>query len=297
MFAENNVNGVSCDANGDVHCEETHTLTNATVTAYQEAYVQKVIDTLNDIDGYIYEISNEPGFDSVVWQNHVAEVVSTYGLQGGRQSHPIWMSHWGTHSRQPPSNDYLYNNPHVHIVALAGLEFETNPPHNEANKSVNVWFHDTDHGGKNGNGIVTVDWPWKSLTRGISPLLLDCPFDVCRREPDSERPLIKRAMAQSLAYANKINLKAMTVETGTSIIESGYGLYEACAEYLMYMPADGSHSINLSSCQSDRSFAVEFFEPLTATTTTGETVAGGRVQAFNPAGSNPMVVYLKATQR
>ena len=121
-------------------------------------------------------------------------------------------------------------------------------------------------------------------------------YIYCRREPDSDRPLIRRAMAQALAYANKINLAAMTIETGRGIIESGYGLYEVCAEYLMYMPTDGSHSINLSSCQPDRSFAVEFFEPLTGTTSSGETVLGGTIQAFNPAGSNPMVVYLKARQ-
>jgi hypothetical protein len=101
-------------------------------------------------------------------------------------------------------------------------------------------------------------------------------------------------MAQALAYANKINLRAMTIETGRAIIDSGYGLYEVCAEYLMYMPTDGSHSINLSSCESDRSFAVEFFEPLTGTTTTGEPVSGGAVYSWNPPGPNPMVVHLKA---
>jgi hypothetical protein len=101
-------------------------------------------------------------------------------------------------------------------------------------------------------------------------------------------------MAQTLTYANKINLKAMTVETGRSVIDSGYGLYEPCVEYLMYMPADGSHSINLSSCQPDHSFAVEFFEPLSGTTTSGGTVLGGAVHSFNPPGSHPMVVHVKA---
>lgn len=236
---------------------------------------------------------NETGFDTVPWQNHVAETVSNYENQEGRQRHPIWMSHWGNGAGQIPSNDYLFDNGHVQIIAPAGREYETTTPHNHGNERVNVVFHDTDHGGRDGNGIVDVEWPWKSLTRGVSPLLLDCPFDVCKREPDSERPLIRRAMAQTLTYANKINLKAMTVETGTSIIDSGYGLYESCVEYLMYMPDDGSHRINLNSCQPDHSFAVEFFEPFTGTTTSGETVSGGAVHGFNPPGSNPMVVHLK----
>ena len=102
-------------------------------------------------------------------------------------------------------------------------------------------------------------------------------------------------MAQTLTYANRINLKAMAVETGTSIIDSGYGLYEACSEYLMYMPADGTNSIHLESCNPGDAFSVEYFEPSTGTTTSGGTVAGGAARSFNPPGSNPMVVYLKAT--
>jgi hypothetical protein len=293
MLAGNNINGVSCDTNSDAHCEETHTLADATITSYQDAYVRKVIDALNDIDGYIYEIVNETGFDNVTWQNRVADLIIQYELQDGRQSHPIWMSHWGAASRQPPSNRYLFENAHVHIVAPAGREYETNPPHNHGNKRVNVVFHDTDHAGY-GNGVVTVDWPWKAFTRGISPLYLDCPHGYCRREPDSDRPLIRRAMAQTLAFANRINLKDMTVATGYKIIDSSYGLYQTCAEYLMYMPKDGRNKINLESCKPEDFFSVEYFEPKTGATISGGRVRGGATRSFDPPGSNPMVVYLKS---
>ena len=298
MSAANNVNGVSCDANFNARCEETHTLADSAITSYQDAYVKKVIDTLNDIDGYIYEIVNEAGPNTVSWQNHVADMISAYERENGRQHHPIWMSPWytATGGQRYSSNDYLYNNTRVQIVAptsvSGGENFVGNPPANQANKGVNVWFHDTDHG-----EVVNVEWPWKAFTRGISPLYLDCPIVFCVREPDAIRPLIRRAMAQTLTYANRINLKAMVVESGRSIIDSGYGLYETCAEYLMYMPADGRHTINLGSCGPSQLFAVELFEPLTGTTTSGDTVQGGTVHTFNTAGSNPLVVYLKSTQR
>jgi hypothetical protein len=296
MHAANNVNGLSCDANSNALCEETHTLTNPDITSHQDAYVQKVIDTLNDIDGYIYEIVNEPGANNTLpWKNHIADVLSAYELQSGRQRHPIWMSPWyeGTGGQRYSSNEYLYDNGHVHIVGPktvdGGENFVSNPPANGANKNVNVWFNDSDH-----ESIVTADWPWKVFTRGLSPLYLDCPFAVCHREPDATRPLIRRAMAQTLTYANKINLKAMTVETGRSILDSGYGLYEVCTEYLMYMPADGSHTINLAACGPDQSFTVDLFDPFTGATTTSGTVPGGTVATFNPSGSNPMVVHLKS---
>jgi hypothetical protein len=296
MMAENNINGVSCDVNADTHCEETHSLTNETLTAYQTAYVKKVIDTLNDIDGYIYEIANESTADSVSWQNYIADLITTYESTDGRQRHPVWMTPWYSPPQSYSSNDYLYNNSHVHIVtptSVPGLEdFVGHPTANQANKNVNVWFHDSDHG-----EVVNVDWPWKAFTRGISPLYLDCPIAFCTREPDSLRPLIMKAMAQTLRYAKKINLRAMTVESGRSIIGSGYGLYQSCAEYLMYMPTAGSHTINLGSCGPDQSFTVELFEPLTGETTFSGTVQGSTVHTFNTAGSNTLVVYLQSTQK
>jgi hypothetical protein len=297
MFGGNNVNGISAEKNGDGLLREVHTLDYPEITAYQDAYIKKMVDTLNDIDGYIYEIANEAHVESVPWKNHVAQVVRDYEFLEGRQSHPIWMSAVGFLSEQPPSNDYLYNNPHVDIVAPSSVEashvFETHPPANQANKTVNVWFHDTDHVGSKGRAV-TESWPWKSFTRGISPLYVDCPFDFCRREPDSIRPLIRTAMAQTLAYAKKINLKAMTVESGTSIIDSGYGLYETCAEYLMYMPAGGTNSINLGPCTPENTFVVEYFEPTSGITSSGGTVAGGAARSFDPPGNNPMVIHLKS---
>jgi hypothetical protein len=295
MLAGNNINGVSCDVNADAHCEETHTLMNETITGYQRAYVQKVVDTLNDIDGYIYEIANESTANSLSWQNYVANFISTYESTDGRQSHPIWMTPWYSPPQPYSSNDYLYHNSHVQIVAPTSVpgreDFVGNPTANQANKSVNVWLHDSDHG-----EVVNVDWPWKAFTRGVSPLYLDCPTAVCTREPDYLRPLIMKAMAQTLVYAKKINLKAMTVESNRSTIGSGYGLYQSCVEYLMYMPADGTHTINLGSCGSDQSFTVELFEPLTGAASSGGTISGGTTHAFNPDGVNPMVVYLKSTK-
>ena len=55
----NNVNGIDGDPNGDGKGLEVHALASPAVTAIQEAYVRKVIDTVNDLDNVLYEISNE----------------------------------------------------------------------------------------------------------------------------------------------------------------------------------------------------------------------------------------------
>ena len=86
----------------------------------------------------------------------------------------------------------------------------------------------------------------------------------------------------------------MTVATGYKIIDSSYGLYQTCAEYLMYMPKDEKNKINLESCKPEDLFSVEYFEPKTGVTISGGTVRGGATRSFDPPGSNPMVVYLKS---
>ena len=59
MHAQNNINGIDGDANGDGKGFETLTLQQPEVTAIQEACIKKVIHTVNDLDNVLYEISNE----------------------------------------------------------------------------------------------------------------------------------------------------------------------------------------------------------------------------------------------
>ena len=46
----NNINNINGDLNNDGQGSETHTLANSNITLIQEAYVKKVIDTVNDLD-------------------------------------------------------------------------------------------------------------------------------------------------------------------------------------------------------------------------------------------------------
>ena len=56
---ENNLNGVDGDLNGDGEGTEVHTLENPAITALQETYVRKVVNTVNDLDNVLWEICNE----------------------------------------------------------------------------------------------------------------------------------------------------------------------------------------------------------------------------------------------
>jgi hypothetical protein len=64
----NNVNGINGDSDGDGRGLESHTLEIPAIIALQEAYVRKVVDTVNDLGNVLYEIANESGNYSTNWQ-------------------------------------------------------------------------------------------------------------------------------------------------------------------------------------------------------------------------------------
>jgi hypothetical protein len=280
-YTGNNVNGVNADTNMDGRVDEAHTLAKgvagANITAFQDAYIMKMIDTLNDIDGFIWEIANEGNAATLAWQNHIANVVAAYERTGGRQTHLIMMSPYGA----PNAN--LLMNTHVQLVAgscdTPGI-YITNPPASDGSK---VLFFDTDHS-STGCGSADIAWPWKSFTRAIHPIALD------GREDTATRIAIKAAMAQTLRYANRMNLKAMVPETGTTIFSSGYGLSEACSEYLMFQPSAATDRIDLTDC-AGQSFSVEYLDPATGAVTTDTDVNGGESCQFTAGAMR--VVYLK----
>jgi hypothetical protein len=91
FHAPNNVNGVEGDLNGDGRGLEYNTLipddAGRRVREIQEAYVRKVIDTVNDLDNVLYEICNEAHGDSTEWQYHLIRFVKDYESRQPKQ-HP-----------------------------------------------------------------------------------------------------------------------------------------------------------------------------------------------------------------
>ena len=72
----NNINGIDGDVDGDRRVIETHTRRVPAVNAIQEAYVRKVIDTVNDLDNMLYEIANEDGEYSIERQYQMIRTIN-----------------------------------------------------------------------------------------------------------------------------------------------------------------------------------------------------------------------------
>ena len=82
--AGNNVNGIS---DGGGTGSMTMTSPNA-ITDIQDAFVRKAIDTLNDLDNVLWEISEEAPSNTTFWQNHMIALIHSYEASKPSQ-HPV----------------------------------------------------------------------------------------------------------------------------------------------------------------------------------------------------------------
>ena len=230
--AANNINGINGDTNNDNSGEEVHELGNGPLTALQEAYVKKVLDTLNDLDNVLYEISNESHGDATEWQNHMVDFIKEYESSKPKQ-HAVGMTvEWpgGNNQELFASNaDWISPN-----------EYQ-DPPAADGSKVIIV---DTDHiWGIGGDR----QWVWKSFTRGLNPIFMDgydgAGYGVGGAGFDFDDPVwvsLRRNMGYTRSYAERINLAAMTPRG--DLCSTDYCLANPAtsgAEYLVYLPDGG----------------------------------------------------------
>ena len=164
LHRANNVNGIDGDPDGDGEGAEVHTLKIPAVTAIQEAYVAKVIETVNGLDNVLYEISNEsaPTITNTAWQHHFINFIRTTEGRMPKQ-HPIGMTvQW-----PKGSNHVLYDSPADWISPGPEGGYDTDPPSASRSKVV---LNDSDHLWGNGG---SANWVWMSFTRGLNPIFMD----------------------------------------------------------------------------------------------------------------------------
>jgi hypothetical protein len=279
---QNNINGIDGDVNHNGMGEEVHTIQNSAITSLQEAYVRKVIDTINDLDNVLYEISNESPSNSQDWQYHMITFVKEYEAQKPKQ-HPVGM----TVEYPDGDNAELFASPADWISPNDYFD----PPESDGNK---VIIADTDHiWGIGGDR----QWVWKSFTRGINPIFMDCyNSNYCEGENPNNPTWVslRLNMGYTLAYANRVDLTAM-IPHG-DLCSSGYCLANPIgerAEYLVYLPNGGSVDVDLS--ESLVNLSVEWFDPQNGTTVNAPTVTGGGTQSFFSPFSSDAVLYLHST--
>lgn len=285
--AANNIQGIEADRDGDGMGMEVHELGNEKVTALQEAYVRKVIDTVNDLDNVLYEISNENHPQSTQWQYHMIRFIKQYE-KGKPKQHPVGM----TFQFKGGSNKTLFESPADWVSpnpeAGGGFEYKKNPPVAEGKKVV---ISDTDHLWGLGGDVA---WVWKTFLRGHNPIFMDPygreTFGKTRLDCDP----IRKNLGYVLDYSRRVDLAVMSPHL--KIASSGYCLAsagESRPAYLVFLPEGGKVNVDLTGTKAK--LAVEWFDPASGKATAGDAVMGGASAELTAPFPGPAVLFIQAS--
>lgn len=291
FHSDNNINGVGGNANN------LHTLHDDEFVEFQEAYVQKVIDTVNDLDNVLYEIGNELVDNTINWQHHMIDFIHDYEASKPKQ-HPVGMTSTGSSGTGSPliTNAELLASPADWIAphVESGQDYAQNPP---AATGAKVIVSDTDHLVGvicTPNADLARAWAWRSFTRGLHLLWMEATQNVipgvsdsCQNTNNPAYGPVRRAMGDTRLYAERMDLAAMTPRS--DLTSTSYALANPGIEYLVFQPGSGLLTVNLVQ----GSYDYEWFNPATSLVVeTGTFSAGDGTRQFTPPFNGAAVLYL-----
>ena len=275
----NNVNGIAIE--GDDFSGRVHQFGNRAVNDLQAAYIERVVDTVNEFDNVLYEVINEGG--QKVWDWWVVETVRARE-RGKPKQHPIGITGHGVERLAS-----MLSSPADWISPGRGDGYAEDPPA-WVDEHAKVSLIDTDHIWGVGG---TANWVWKSFLRGHNPIFMD-PYDgsILGTPGDPQWEPVRAAMGRARRLADRINLAAM--KPSYRIASTNYCLVAPGTEYLAYLPQGGSTIIDLSAAKGD--LAVEWIDPATERTMAAPRVAGGASREFTAPFAGAALVRLRVVR-
>jgi Family of unknown function (DUF6298) len=296
MNPDNNVNNISDNPvvqNGKAL--DFYSLRCPQLLAHQQAYIHKILGTLNDLDNVLYEVCNEVPFrqEAFDWMEHIARYVHAVEAQMPKQ-HPVGITAEGGDQ----DNESLFNTCADWISPSNGPNFEYryNPPDGAGRKVV---VNDTDH--LWGHGC-EVPWVWKSFTRGLNVLFMD-PWQRIPGEmgyyqdgnvSTNQRYYYKyddmrRNMGYARSFALKVHLNHCIPHN--ELCTSGYCLANPGQEYVCFFPAGGSDGVNLWGHRGR--FKVQWSDPANGKTVEGGVIEGDTRHALAAPFRGMAVLFLQ----
>lgn len=277
--ATNNINGIDGDPNHDGQGWETH-VAGATpgVWEYQKAYLRKLLDTLNDLDNVLYEVSNEdPDASMQQWQYDVINYVHQYEKTKPKQ-HPVGMTQlWAWEIK-----DMLWKSPADWISPALD---RNDPAPADGSKVV---LADSDHVGS-GNPI-DPDFVWRLFLRGHNVLGMEhnkAGIGSLEQGDFRDGPG-DLAQGDARRWALRLPLEAM--QPDQTVSSTKFCLARAGREYLVFQPNSGGFEVNLPK----GTYSVEWFNPVTRATQSGPLVTvEDRPYRFSPPFEGLALLHLK----
>lgn len=236
-------------------------LNDSRVRERQAAYIRKVVDTVNDLDNVLYEVTNEGGNKD--WDCWVVWTVQEHEKTKPKQ-HPVGITGYGSES-----NDEMLASP-ADWVSLGSKDWpdlKTDPRAVDGRST--CWTPTTS----------SVSAATRVGLERLSPRSQRSLHGPLRRSDPQWAPVLagqrvgvrdpaapRRVMGQTRRIAERMNLAAMTPHP--DLASSGYCLADPGKGYLIYLPEDGEITVDLSAAAGK--FKVEWGHPIEGTVTRAE---------------------------
>ncbi|GIW92863.1 MAG: hypothetical protein KatS3mg110_0904 [Pirellulaceae bacterium] len=270
----NNIQGINADSNGDGNGVEFYSLTDPKITALQESYIRKVVDTVHDLDNVLFEVINEGGEPN--WNAWVVRTVQEYERTLGKQ-HPVGLT---GHGGQDLPGMMRTSCQWVSPGRRDG--YGDDPPAWNGDRPSLL---DTDHVYGIGG---SVGWVWKAFTRGHNPLFMD-PYDgsvLGSNEPRWEA--IRQALGTTRRLAERLDMARM--QPLDRLSSTGYCLADPERAFVVFVP-DGNEVV-LDLKDSAGSWRVEWWEPTQGQLSVEPPVGGGQQRRWTLPREAPLVLLL-----
>ena len=306
----NNVNGVDDGYRGGLAATAVSSVTmtapNA-ITNFQDAYVKKTIDTLNDLPNVLWIVSEEAPIKSTWWNSHLIALAREYE-KGKRFQHPI-----GFGALEKPPDSLLFDSDADWVAPTAWVSPTRSCGSGTPACKVNV--NDSDHsyfGMWNDTPQKNRNYAWQNFMTGNQVLFMDpylvyyprqrrnlclAPEHGIGRKPDPRWENFRANLGFIVRYSRKLNLA--NVMPSSSLSSTRFCLAQTPpvgAEYLVYAPDGGPFKVDLSAMPASRTLEVEWFDPATGRTISRAPIAAASVShSFNPPFSGDALLYLVDT--
>jgi hypothetical protein len=278
----NNIQGF----NGNPSSDSGPDLDYQPVRELQVAYLHELIDTVNDLDNTLYEVTNEGGNKD--WDWYIIDQIHAYEKTKPKQ-HPAGITGHGAES-----NAEMLGSPADWFSPGSDPwpDLKTDPRPTDGKK---VALLDTDHVFGTGGDQ---QWVWKAFLRGYNVLFMD-PYNDIEWDPiltpyhpsRSDQEQARHAMGVTRAYADRINLVEATPRP--ELASTSYCLAVTGKQYLVYLPEGGQISVDLSGAGN---LAVEWVHPVTGVITTAGMVTGGGLREFSAPFGGEALLFLYSSK-
>ncbi len=306
----NNINGIDDGYTQGPKGTNSITMTAANaITRFQDAYVERVIDTLNDLPNVLWIVSEEAPDNSTWWNSHQISHVKMYESRK-RFQHPIGYA--GLIPNTKEADRVIYNSDADWVAP--GVRISPARSCGDGHPACKVDINDSDHSywemwketpQQNRN------YAWENFTSGnqvlfMDPYLVDYPrqnrnlcgsptHGICT-SPDERWENFRNNLGYILKYSRKLNLAQVTPHSSLSSTGDCLAQTPAVgAEYLVYAPSGGSFTVDLTAMSSERKLVVEWFNPSTGATIVKDPIPSGSTQRFTPPFGGDAVLYLVDT--